>query len=139
MNESKYLKDNKILMKEWNWDKNNYIDPSILTIGSNKKVWWICNKGHEWQARINKRVNGNKCPYCSNHSVLKGYNDLATTNPILAKEWNYEKNNGLKPSDVFSSSNKKVWWKCDKGHEWEARIADRNSGKCCPFCQNNIK
>ena len=69
MNESKYLKDNKILMKEWNWDKNSNIDSSILTIGSNKKVWWICSKGHEWQARINKRVNGNKCPYCSNHSV----------------------------------------------------------------------
>lgn len=27
------------------------------------------------------------CPYCSGHKVLRGFNDLATLNPRLAKEW----------------------------------------------------
>ncbi len=92
--EKKYLIDNPTLMAEWNWEKNNALDldPKTLTLGSNKKVWWKCSKGHEWQATINHRNNGRGCPHCSGRKVLKGYNDLATVNPKLATEWNYDKN-----------------------------------------------
>ncbi len=31
------------------------------------------------------------CPYCSGQKVLKGTNDLQTVNPVLAREWDYEK------------------------------------------------
>ena len=31
------------------------------------------------------------------------------TNPTLAKEWNYDKNGGLKPDEVTPNSHKKVW------------------------------
>lgn len=53
-------------MSEWNWAKNNELglNPNLLTYGSAKKVWWICDKGHEWQARISSRVNGTGCPIC---------------------------------------------------------------------------
>ena len=44
--------------------------------------------------------------------VLRGYNDLQTVNPTLAKEWHYEKNSGLTPDEVMPNSNKKVWWEC---------------------------
>jgi hypothetical protein len=30
-------------------------------------------------------------------------------NPILAKEWNYDKNKELTPMDVLPNSEKKVW------------------------------
>ena len=65
--EKKYLIDNPTLMAEWNWEKNNELslDPNTLTLGSGKKVWWICDKGHEWQATISSRNRGNGCPYCS--------------------------------------------------------------------------
>ena len=63
--------------------------------------------------------------------VLKGYNDLLTTNPELAKEWNYEKNENLDPSTVKATSEKKVWWKCEKGHEWKTSINCRNQGNGC--------
>ena len=66
--------------------------------------------------------------------VLKGYTDLQTVNPALAKEWNYEKNNGLTPADVMPNSDKKVWWICSKGHEWQVRIQSRNRGCGCPEC-----
>ncbi|MCH5314701.1 MAG: zinc-ribbon domain-containing protein, partial [Eubacterium sp.] len=101
----------------------------------NKKVWWKCCKGHEWQATISDRNNGRGCPYCSGKKSLKGYNDLQTVNPTLANEWNYEKNNGLTPVDVTPGSNKKVWWKCQRGHEWQAIICNRNRGNSCPVCR----
>ena len=135
MAEKKYVIDNAELMAEWDWEKNNELgfDPKTLTLGSDKKVWWICNKGHEWQASIGHRSRGRGCPYCSNKKVLSGYNDLQTVNPTLAKEWNYEKNNGLTPADVTPSNDKKVWWKCSKGHEWQATIGSRNRGSGCPY------
>jgi len=51
---------------------------------SNKKVWWICDKGHEWDATIYNRNNEHGCPYCTNQRILKGFNDMWTTNPELA-------------------------------------------------------
>ena len=136
MAEKKYIIDNAELMAEWNWERNNELgfDPKTLTLGSNKKVWWKCSKGHEWQATIKNRKNGNGCPFCSSQKVLKGYNDLLTINPTLVEEWNYEKNDGLTPLDVTANSSKKVWWICRKGHEWEASIVHRNKGGKCPYC-----
>ena len=136
MAEKKYLIDNAELMAEWNWEKNNELkfNPNALTLGSGRKVWWECSKGHEWKARIDSRNNGNGCPYCSGLYAVKGENDLQTTNPTLSNEWDYEKNNGLTPMDVLPNSNKKVWWKCSKGHEWQATIDSRNNGVGCPYC-----
>ncbi len=136
MAEKKYVIDNAELMAEWNWGKNNELnfDPAQLTLGSNKKVWWKCNKGHEWETTIYNRHSGKGCPYCAGILVIKGYNDLQTVNPTLAQEWNYEKNNGLTPKDVLPSSGKKVWWKCSKGHEWQAIIQSRYNGNGCPYC-----
>ncbi len=138
MAEKKYIIDNPELMAEWNWEKNNELgfEPSMLTTGIAKKVWWKCIKGHEWQATIANRSNGRGCPYCSGNKVLMGYNDLKTINPKLAEEWNYEKNGETTPETVTSRSGKKVWWKCIKGHEWQTTINSRNSGVGCPYCSS---
>ena len=61
---------------------------------------------------------------------------MKTKNPDLAKEWNYKKNNKLLPESVTINSDKKVWWICDKGHEWQATIASRNYGNGCSRCAN---
>lgn len=127
---------NPELTKEWNYQKNGSLTPSDVTVGSNKRVWWKCSMGHEWQATICNRNQGNKCPYCLSKKASTGINDLQTVNPTLSLEWNYEKNNGLTPSDVLPNSEKKVWWKCQKGHEWQAMIGDRNRGNGCPYCSN---
>lgn len=132
--ETKYVSDNPKLMSEWNYDKNTHLDPTKLTLGSGRKVWWKCSKGHEWEDSITHRNSGRACPYCSGHRVLKGYNDLQTVNSKLVSEWNYEKNGDLKPTDVTAGSDKKVWWKCSKGHEWQAAIGGRNRGNGCPVC-----
>lgn len=100
------------LCKEWDYNKND-IHPSGLTSGSGQKVWWICKKGHSYQASISKRTSSRPtgCPYCSNRKILAGYNDLATTHPHLLKEWDYQKNN-IMPTEISSGSHQKVWWKC---------------------------
>jgi hypothetical protein len=57
-------------------------DPSSLTRSSNKKVTWKCDLGHIWNASVNNRARGDGCPYCGGKKVLKGFNDLATTDKI---------------------------------------------------------
>lgn len=52
------------LLKEWHPTKNGMLKPSMISAGSNKKAWWICSKGHEWQSTVNNRKNGNGCPEC---------------------------------------------------------------------------
>ena len=132
--ETSLLFSNPEIAKEWNYEKNGNLKPEHFAANSHKKVWWKCPKGHEWQATIKDRNNGNGCPHCSGRYVVKGANDLQTVNPTLAYEWHYEKNNGLMPTDVMPNSSQKVWWKCSKGHEWQARVSDRNQGRGCPYC-----
>ena len=138
--EKRYVSDNAQLIAEWDWERNNQLelDPHRITCGSNKNAWWKCSNGHRWEAKINNRNNGNGCPYCSGKKVLRGANDLRTVNPTLAKEWDYERNCGLKPEDFTANSGKKVWWKCSEGHEWQATICDRNNGNGCPYCSGRF-
>ncbi len=129
---------NPELTAEWHPTKNGSLIPQDVTANSNKKVWWICKKGHEWEATINHRSSGTGCPICAGKQVLVGFNDLASVNPALAAEWHPTKNGSLTPQDVTVSSNKKVWWQCDFGHEWEAKIANRNIGRGCPICTSEM-
>ena len=126
------------ITEEWDYEKNGNIKPSDITAHNGKKVWWKCKNGHSWEANVSTRTGKNQtgCPYCSNKKVLKGYNDLETCFPELCKEWNYDKNDIL-PSDVVFGSAKSVWWKCSKGHEWEAKIVNRTRGAGCQTCYFN--
>ena len=66
-------------------------------------------------------------------------NNFSIYHPELLKEWNYEKNNELKPENFLIGSNKKVWWKCSKCHsEWQATINHRVTGTGCPYCSGKI-
>ena len=128
---------NPELSKEWNYKKNGNLTPQMVTRGMNKKVWWLCKKGHSYETTLNHRINGSNCPICSGKKILKGYNDLVTTNPELVKEWDYKKNGDLTPQMVTRGMNKKVWWLCKCGHSYEARIYNRILGKGCPYCSGS--
>lgn len=71
------------LIAEWDYDRNGMegMFPSDITQGSQKNVWWKCNKGHLWKAPVYDRTAGRGCPYCSRRKVLIGYNDLASKAP----------------------------------------------------------
>ena len=124
------------LAKQWHPTKNGALTPADVAVGSGRRVWWKCpDCGGEWGVRVVNRTTANtNCPYCSNKKVLRGFNDLATTHPDLAKQWHPTKNGDLTPRDVTAGSNKKVWWKCpDCGGEWAATISSRVNGVGCPF------
>ena len=123
------------LVSEWS-EKNLPLTPDDITFGSNKKVWWKGACGHEWQTSVKARSNGEKCPICSGARVIAGINDLATLEPLLAKQWS--KKNKIKPTEVSIGSHKKVIWRCKKGHEWEAVVKSRTINKTgCPYCSHN--
>jgi translation initiation factor IF-1 len=125
------------LAAQWHPNKNSDLTPNDVTLGSDKRVWWQCEKGHEWKAVIYSRTSDNcGCPYCSGRYAIKGENDLATVEPLLSKQWHPTKNGTLAPIDVMAGSEKKVWWLCERGHEWKAQINSRTSGCGCPYCSN---
>lgn len=45
---------------------------------------------------------------------------LAKADPEIAAQWHPTKNGSVTPADVRPNSFKKRWWKCEKGHEFEA-------------------
>ena len=123
------------LVAEWS-EKNLPLTPDSITFGSNKKVWWKGACGHEWETSIKARSSGEKCPICSGARVIAGINDLATLEPLLVKQWS--KKNKIKPTEVSIGSHKKVIWRCEKGHEWEAAVKSRTINKTgCPYCSHN--
>lgn len=123
------------LLQQWHPAKNEPLTPKTVTYGSKRKVWWRCEKGHEWQAIVKSRTSGTGCPICANRRLVPGENDLAVTHPGLARQWHAVKNGRLTPHDVGAGTKRKVWWRCEKGHEWQASVTSRTSGGTgCPVC-----
>ena len=130
------LAQDKRLMAEWDFEKNKGINPEYISKFSNRKFYWKCPKcGYEWYVSANKRSIGHKCPVCTNQAVKEGYNDLQTINPILASEWDYDKNETT-PNKITARTNKKYYWKCKKcSHVWQATVSSRMLGCGCPECK----
>lgn len=121
------------LAKEWS-DRNLPLLPSQVAPFANRKVWWKCSKGHEWNTLISTRAYGSKCPYCSGILTLKGFNDFATLHPEIAAEWS-DRNEPLTLDMVNERSTKNVWWKCGVcGNEWKGVVKARVHGRVCPVC-----
>lgn len=84
-------------------------------------------------------VKGLKCPVCADRAVLEGYNDLATTDKALLKEWPYELNTDVEPTKITRNSLRPVWWRCKYGHTWKEKIAKRTiEGERCPICEEEF-
>ncbi|MCR4865839.1 MAG: hypothetical protein K5921_02815 [Lachnospiraceae bacterium] len=136
MNMNLGITDSNLLL-EWDYEHNEK-GPECYTPQSNKTVYWICSEcGYHYMAKICNRSNGRKCPCCQRRKVVQGINDLATTHPQLAKEWDYEKNFPLTPQQVLYGTRRKVFWKCSQGHSYKSSINHRSSlGRetNCPIC-----
>lgn len=128
------------LAAQWHPTKNRDRTPADVTVGGHYKAWWICEKGHEWQAIVKSRaINGTGCPVCANRKLTPGENDLAATHPELARQWHPTKNGTLTPRDVVAGSRRRVWWICGKGHAWQAAISSRaGNGTGCPVCAGKV-
>ena len=126
-----------VLIKEWDYDKNSPLIPSMFKPSAHKKVWWKCALGHSWKAAIYSRTGKEKCgcPYCTGQKVVSGWNDLQTLYPQIADEWDYEQNENIFPNKVRPQSNKKYGWICSQcSFHWFASVAHRVNGRGCPRC-----
>lgn len=99
------------------------IKATQVTAGSEKKLEWVCDKGHgTWMAVLSSRVRGGHgCPKCSGHKVVTGETDVATTHPQILLEW---ADTTILPTQVSTSSARKVLLKCTNGHYRYTRVAD---------------
>lgn len=143
----KYVSDYPELAAEWHPTKNGETLPEDFLHGSNKKVWWVCEHGHEWSTSPAHRVAGQGCPICYNANrsekarpIASPIFNLTTENPSVCKQWDYQKND-KPPQFYLPNSGAKVWWICEQGsdHSWKAAIHSRTSENdgflnSCPFC-----
>ncbi len=140
--ENSLAKNRPDLAAEWDYEKNGKVKPEFVSQFSNRKFWWICPICHQsYKMMVSSRTGSKQsnCPICAGKLVVKGINDLATTNPELIPEWDFEKN-AISPDAVIKGSHKKAWWKCKKcGYDWETNIYVRTQMKCgCPACNHQI-
>jgi len=84
----------------------------------------------EWSDLRRVRVSRLRRP-----ETVTGVNDLATQFPQVAAQWHPTRNEDLIPDRISGGARQKVWWVCEKGHEWQARVSSRTSkGTGCPVC-----
>lgn len=124
------------LAELWDEEKNGAVELVRLKLGD--RYWWKCPIcGCEWSRELGTALKSNLCPACNGRVLVKGYNDLATTHPELAAEWDYDRNGELRPSDVLAGSTRAVWWKCSKCHGvWQCKVVNRKLNAVrCPYCR----
>ena len=127
------------LAEEWS-DRNLPLTPDMVNEKSTKKVWWKCKVcGFEWQSLVKSRIKGTVCPVCADRAVKEGYNDLMTTDPEVAGEWDIDKNKGIRATQVSRYSLRSVWWKGSCGHSWKDKVSNRTVGDtACIYCEKDF-
>lgn len=120
----------------WDPERNGSLTPADVTPGSHKKVWWRCEKGHSWQAVVyNVAISDCGCPYCNGLKAFPGETDLGSCRPDIVALWDKALNGVLTPRAVTPGSKTRVWWRCEKGHSWQAAIYSVALEGCgCPYC-----
>lgn len=110
----------------------NKKDGLLVSAGTKKKVGWVCPLGHTWEASVYNRASlGSGCPYCTGKKIFKGFNDLATTHPELAKELVDHKLGHT----LGRGSGTQVAWRCVRDHRWNSTPKNRALlGSGCPYC-----
>lgn len=127
------------IIKQIDPELNEGIDVSKLMIASSTKVWWKCQDyDHSYLASVRHKVDGQGCSVCLGKQILAGFNDLATLRLDIIHQWHPVLNGDLSPTMIPKAYSKKVWWKCDLGHEFDALANNRRDAKHCPVCAGRI-
>jgi len=135
-----------LISEDWDYQKNDDLNPNQFVMSDKKSVWWKCKKGHSYQVSIYSRVRSNGCKVCGraetedkkNINRLNEGKSFSKKFPDLIKEWDYQKNGTIPPDMVTWGSKKKVWWKCTDNHSWLATPYSRGRGSGCPECSQKI-
>ena len=107
-------------------------DPSSVSHASAQKLPWRCDLGHSYEAAVYSCTAGSGCPYCAERKLLEGFNDLVHLRPDLAALAH-----GWDPATLTLRSGLVRGWKCEIGHIYEMRVADKtdpNKAQGCLIC-----
>jgi len=131
------------------WSSRNVLKPEQVRKSSGKKCWFDCNKcGHTFDSQLNSIKNGSWCPYCCKSPKRLCHCDncdkcykKSFASSDRAINWSdkniNDKNEIIKPRDVFLNSNDKYWFNCHEcNHIFESTAANITSGYWCPYCPN---
>ena len=125
------------------WSDKNDIKPINIIKGSQKKYWFNCLCGHEFISSLEPIINKNTwCNYCGQKKLCEKENcDICFQKSFAshekAKYWSDK--NEIEPRDVFKSSGKKYWFKCEKNHEFDSQLRNIINGCWCPYCINKTE
>ncbi len=122
---------NHPLLKDWDTEANakEGLFPDKLTLGSNKRVHWLCRKcplglTHKYTSSVNSRaLAGKGCSICDGFSTCK-CNSLPSLFPHVAQEWDYDKND-RNPGDCTARSLAMIWWKSEDRQSRQQSINSR--------------
>jgi hypothetical protein len=64
-------------------------------------AWWVCDFGHEYPMRIERRTAGGGCSVCARRRLVPGVTDLATQEPVMVREFHPYPNGPLEPHEIF--------------------------------------
>ncbi|MBF0341458.1 MAG: MucR family transcriptional regulator [Magnetococcales bacterium] len=125
------------IAREWHPTRNVPLTPEDVVPGSNRAVWWSCDRGHQWRRKVARQVHGRGCPYCLGYLVTPEIS-FGASFPEQAKEWLQEKNGEWTPFNVSCYSSKRVWWRCSRRHEWQTQVSHRRRSGC-PYCSGRYR
>lgn len=122
------------LAAQWNQARNGTLTPDQVLAGSETKVWWVCPSGHEFERRISNRCRYPKltCPVETGKILQHGVSDLATREPVLVRDWDYDRN-GFAPAGVVPGT-RRYSWTCPAGHTQYVSVVNRRRAGGCTSC-----
>ncbi len=129
------------LAVEWEAAVNAPLTFDEMSPGSKLKVTWRCqkNSSHVWYARIDHRIQGVGCPYCSGRYATPE-TSLQALHPALAAEMHPTLSGDLTADHVKPKGDKVIVWQCknNANHIWKAVVKSRVRGNGCPMCAHKV-
>ena len=111
------------ILERWDYELNGY-SPKDISYGSNKKMWFKCNKHPEHKSElksISDFTSGHRgvmdCKQCNSFGQWCIDNDRQD----VLDRWDYELNK-YSPWKISYSTKKKMWFKCNKHPEHKSEL-----------------
>lgn len=130
----------------WNLEENELL-PIQVSIGNNTDyIYYDCpDCGHTFSAVPYNIKNGHWCPYCTHTKLCEDIDcTFCIKNRFVHEKSRFfiigEKNQDIRPTDLFANSGKKYYFQCDTCfHEFELAPRDASRGVWCKFCAKQAR
>jgi len=134
------------LVKQWVDGANKDATPDTMQAASPYRATWHCGCSCKhcstphpsWQAPVQMRTAGTKCPCCSGKKVCV-CQSIAAVYPDLVKELDPESIPELDPNSLGPCSHISASWVCAMHGSWVAQISSRVKGTGCPSCAHSAR